>query len=135
MACKGEAAVSFFENEKSGAAEVFLATSPSTPCMRFNPNAKLLADYGKGYRVGDFEEVIHSQQGVTINGIPMLRQIYSQGYWTDHGTGKLFDPIIESGVDHQVRYVFFDGSKFVVITGFRAELYIDQIARSVRLLR
>jgi len=137
VACDGEVAVSFSEQGDPEIAEVYIATSPSTACMRFNPNAKVLSDYEKGYQTGDFEEVIHSQEKLTINGIPMLRQIYSQGYWTDHGSGtgvKAFDTSNEGSRDHELRYLFFDGSKFVTVAGLKTEEdYIDQIARSIRL--
>jgi hypothetical protein len=134
--CPREMVVSFSEKGDQGVAEVYLATSPSTPCMSFNPTAKVLADYETGYRTNDFEEMIHSQKSVFINGFPMLRQIYSQGYWTDYGSGtgsKVFDVTRENSVDHHLRYVFFDGSRFVIITGGTAsEPYIDEIARSIR---
>jgi hypothetical protein len=141
VACNGLIAISIPENDSPDTIKVFISTSPSTAstvCTKFNPNAKVLADYEKGYRTDDFEEVIHSQNRVTINNILMLRQMYSQGYWTDHGDKsgkKVFDTSNESSVDHQLRYVFFDGNKSVIISGWKAEKYINQIAHSVRLLK
>lgn len=130
--CNGAVALSFPPQK------VVIATSPSTACTVFNPNAQVLADYGKGYRSNDFEEIIHSQKAVTVNGIPMLRQIYSQGYWTDHGSGsgvKVFDTSSEGSIDHQLRYVFSDGSTFFIVTGWKAEPYIDQVAKTIQKIK
>jgi hypothetical protein len=109
---------------------VFISTSPSTACTAFNPNAETLADYETGYRQGDFQEVIDSQDGVMVNGILMLRQVYSHGYWKDGVLG--FDLDIGYAY-HYVRYVFFDGSKFVMVDGSNSDKYITPIVQSIRL--
>lgn len=135
VVCDGVIGIDFSDLATTRSAKVFIATSPSTACQRFNPDAKILADYEKGYSTQDWADVIHSQEKVTIHGIPMLRQIYSHGYWKtnfgDSADNKVLGTTDEGGADHQLRYVFFDENKFVIVTG--PEPYLDQITYSITL--
>jgi len=114
--------------------KIAMATTSAPLCnISFNPNAKTLADFEGGYSVAStFAERINSQSYITINGIRMLRQIVSQGVPRSDGTlGELGDGY---GMDHQLRYVFFDGKSFVVITAWKDEAGLDQFVQSIHLL-
>lgn len=111
---------------------IAMATTSAPLCaIAFNPNAKTLADFEGGYSIANtFVERINSQSYVTTNGIRMLRQIYSQGRPQPDGT---IDVTTEYSVDHQLRYVFFDGKSFVVITAQIGD-GLDQFVQSIQLL-
>jgi len=113
--------------------QIAMATTSAPLCaIAFNPNAKTLADFEGGYSIANtFVERINSQSYVTTNGIRMLRQIYSQGRPQPDGT---IDVTTESSIDHQLRYVFFDGKSFVVITAWKDEAGLDQFVQSIHLL-
>ncbi len=127
--CPGVHQVHFGETDH----QIAMATTSAPLCaVVFNQNAKVLADFEGGYSIANtFVERIHSQNYVTINGIRMLKQIYSQGPLNTDGT---INSTIEYGVDHQLRYVFFDGRSFVMITAWKDEAGLDRIVQSIRLL-
>lgn len=112
--------------------QIAMATTSAPLCaIAFNAKAKTLADFESGYSIANtFVERIHSQSYVAINGIRMLRQIYSQGRPRPDGTIDSTD----YGADHQLRYIFFDGKSFVVITAWKDSAGIDQIVQSIHLL-
>lgn len=125
----------------------------STSFEPFRPNAKTLDDYKTNYLLEDFEPfeeqtkdgivvdhrahevVIYSQEELTVNGIPMLRQIYSYGTLDQEYDGhSSFEATDEWGADHALRYVFFDGKSFVIlVSGGSQNLTMDTIARSIRI--
>lgn len=130
--CPGEVYIRtpFIAYESTG---VSIATSPSTLCTEFNDNAKTLADYEQGYKGKWRTTIVHSSEKVTINNIPMLRQIYSIAYTKKDGDGnEILDT--SDGVDHELRYVFFDGSKFVIVTGWQASKYVEKLVNTIKLL-
>jgi len=132
VACPGEVYIRtpFIAYEST---DVSIATSPSTTCTEFNDNAKTLADYEQGYKGKWRTTIVHSSEKVIINNIPMLKQIYSIGYTKNDNEGKeILDT--SDGVDRQLRYVFFDGSKFVIVTGWQSQKYIEKVVRSIKLL-
>ena len=81
-----------------------------------NPYAKTLEDYGKDFSIDKYNDVhIESQKSMILNGTPVLRQIYSVGVWVAGGRGENL-AFYANDLKHQVRYIFFDGSEFVVVT-------------------
>lgn len=133
-------------------ATIFLFTTPA-PLSSINPSAKTLSDYEDTYPIGATstvqalvqgsvqtivtqEEVrILSTEATTSNGIPMLRQRYSVGHESVDETGNpTFKDDSEAEVDNELRYVFFDGKSFVIITGWQDDSYIERIVGSIRLL-
>jgi hypothetical protein len=143
--------ISIPDSGSGGEQHVYIFTLPS-PLGSINSRAKTLDDYRTDYplsatstrqilvngtstTIETHQEVrILSSEDVTINGIPMLRQHYSVGEWSLDASGnRIFDTSNEADVTDELRYVFFDGKTFVVITGWHADAWIDQIARSVQL--
>jgi uncharacterized membrane protein len=133
----------------AGEGHVYIFTQ-SSPLGSINPTAKTLDDYRIDYPISATSsrqiivkgkpttmEVnprarILSSEYVTINGITMLKQRYSVGFWSLDAYGnRVFDVSDESSVNDELRYVFFDGKTFVVITGWKSDFYINQIAQSV----
>jgi hypothetical protein len=133
--------------------DLFIFTVPSS-LNSLNPNARSLDDYRTDYplsgtstrqvlvngtptTVETREEVrILSSEDVTINGIPMLRQRYSTGEWSlDADGNRVFDSSMEADVTNELRYVFFDGKTFVVLTGWQADGTIDYVAHTISLLK
>lgn len=113
---------------------VYISTSPTTVCTDFNDEATTLNDYEKDYKGRFYTVIIHSSEKVEINGIPMLKQIYSKGLVTKDRNGKeIFDT--SDGTDHELRYVFFDGEKFAIVAGWQASKYVDKIVNSIRLIK
>lgn len=130
--CPGEVYIRtpFIAYEPTG---VSIATSPSTLCTEFNENAKTLADYEQGYKGNWWTTIVHSSERVNINNIPMLKQVYSIGYTKkDNEDKEILDT--SDGVSNQLRYVFSDGSKFVIVKGWQAPKYIENIVRTIKLL-
>jgi|GEM_PF-2198636 len=153
VAVPGAYNISIPDAGPDGERHVFLFTAPS-PFSSINPAAESLDDYRTGYPLSPTttQEVLVKDEPTTIetreqvrilftedvvvNGIPMLRQRYSIGRWQPDFNGTIvFWSTDELGEQNQLRYVFFDDTTFVVITGWRADTYIDQIARSVRMTR
>jgi hypothetical protein len=66
----------------------------------------------------------------------MLRQRYNTGYWDLDAQGnRFFSSSDEVAQQNALRYVFFDGRNFIIITGWReSEKWIDRVAQSVRLI-
>lgn len=138
----------------SSETNVYIFTN-SSPISSFNPKATTLRDYKTDYFTtgiaGDRQVLVHNKlvtlsireevlvstsTEVVVNGIPMLRQRYSLGFWSLDAQGeKYFDTSNETSLKNLLRYVFFDGKTFVIITGFGSESYIDQIAQSLYLLK
>lgn len=130
---------------------LFFFTTPA-PFSSINPVASSLDDYRTDYPVStsspqqvpgsngttitipQTEVRILSGEDVTIHSIPMLRQRYSVGYWTTDQNGqRYFKSDSEADVTNELRYVFFDGETFVVLTGSQADGWIDYIAHTIRL--
>ena len=130
---------------------LYFFTAPA-PLSSINPAATSLDDYRTDYPVSTSspqqvsgpngttitlprtEVHILSDENVTINGIPMLRQRYSIGYWTTGQNGqRIFKSDSEANVTNELRYVFFDGTTFVVLTGYQADDWIDYIAHTIKL--
>ncbi len=102
-----------------------------------NPEAKTLSDYEHDYFLqASTTEDVRSQvlviesEHITINNIPMLRQLYSIGY-------RYNGQFLESGYEEDAgpalirqRYVFFDGKQFVVI-----HIVIPEAERVVHTIR
>lgn len=114
---------------------VYISTSPTTSCTDFNGNAKTLNDYTHDYKGAFFTTVVHSSEKVSVNGIPMLKQIYSVGYTRKDNNGKEIFDTSDRGWDHQLRYVFFDGKKFVIIEGWQAPEYVEKIVKTIKLVK
>ena len=136
-----------------GEHHVYIFTAPS-PLTSINPNAQTLADYRTDYSLSATstrhvlvngtpttietrrEVRVLSSKGLIINDIPMLRQRYGVGNWSlDANGNRTFDTSSEADVTDELRYVFFDRKTFIIITGWQADSYIDQISHSIRLLR
>lgn len=132
--CPGEVVirVPFIAYEQTS---VSISTSPTTLCTDFNEKAKTLDDYNEGYKDARYTTVIHSSEKVTINNIPMLKQVYSQGTIKKNTDGKETLDTSDSGIDRQLRYVFFDGSKFVIVTGWQAPKYVEKIIQTIKLVK
>ncbi len=130
---------------------LFFFTTPA-PLSSINPAATALNDYRADYPVStsspqqvsgpngttitlpQTEVHILSSEDENINGIPMLRQRYSVGYWTTDQSGKrIFKTDSEANVTNELRYVFFDGTTFVVLTGYQADDWIDYVAHTITL--
>ncbi|MHB8860356.1 MAG: hypothetical protein ACYC48_01325 [Minisyncoccota bacterium] len=130
---------------------LFFFTIPA-PLSSINPAARSLDDYRTDYPVStsspqqvsgpngttitlpQTEVHILSSEEVTINGIPMLRQRYSVGYWTTDQSGqRVFKSDSEASVTNELRYVFFDSTTFVVLTGYQADDWIDYVAHTITL--
>lgn len=119
----------FINYENSG---VFISTSPTTNCVVFNDNAKTLSDYEKDYG-SYYTTKIHSSERISINDIPMLKQTYSVGIMEKDGSGKdILNTDYYNGTKEGSRYIFFDGKKFIAITGDLK--YIDKIANTIQLI-
>lgn len=118
--------------------ELFIFTTPA-PLSSINPAAISLDDYRHDYSSADGKGVhILSSEDVTINGIPMLRQRYSVGYWaTDQNGKRTFKSDSEADMTNELRYVFFDDidTKFAILTGWQADDSIDYVAHTIQLLR
>jgi hypothetical protein len=138
-------------NKAESESSVYISTNPA-PYAIFNPKARSLDDYMHDYPVGQVKQqvrtkdgvvevststiaIIHSQEKFVANGIPILRQIYSFGYWEVDSDGKRVLSPMDTQIDHDIRYIFFDGKTFVIIDGWQSEKDMDQIARSVRLIK
>lgn len=148
---KGNLNISIPTNRE--AVNVFIFTT-FAPMGSINPSAKILDDYKTDYSVSatstqqvlvngvskniETHEIVRilSSESMYVGDIPMLRQRYGVGHWTlDNNGDRVFGDTDESEVHDELRYVFFDGKTFVIITGWHSDIYIDQIAHSVRLLK
>ena len=119
----------FINYENSG---VFISASPTTNCTVFNDNAKTLSDYEKDYK-SYYTTKIHSSEKISVNNIPMLKQVYSVGIMEKDKNGKdILNTDFYIGTKEGSRYVFFDGERFITIVGnFK---YIDKIANTIELV-
>lgn len=151
VAFRGNLNISIPTNRET--VNVFIFTTPA-PMGSINPSAKTLDDYKTDYPLSatgtqqvlvngaskniETREIVRilSSKNVFVNDIPMVRQRYSVGHWTlDNNGNRVFGDTDESEVHDELRYVFFDGKIFVTLTGWHSDIYIDQIAYSVRLLK
>jgi hypothetical protein len=116
--------------------DLFFFTTPA-PLSSINPAAASLDDYRTDYSPADGETVhIFSTEDTNINGIPMLRQRYSLGRWTENENGeRVFDASSEADMSDALRYVFFDpvDEKFFILTGTDADGWVDYVARTIHL--
>lgn len=123
---------------------------PSDTSLGYNPKGKTLEDYTGQYETGGYHigkygvkrnawAIIHSQEMLELSKTQVLKQIYSVGLWKegDDHQGDSFDTSTSiDGVDHALRYVFFDGKdKFIIMRAVGAstpenEQSADLIARS-----
>ena len=114
---------------------VYISTSPTTSCTDFNDDAETLDDYEINYKGAFFTTIVHLSEKVFINNIPMLKQIYSIGYYKKDDDGKEIFDTSDRGFDHQLRYVFFDGEKFVIVEGWQAPEYVEKIIKTIKLIK
>ena len=117
-----------------GQVSVFIFTKPSILGGKFNPAAKSLEDYAKDYS----GILISTSTRMTLNGIPMLRQRYSVGSWQTNEKGeKYFHDTDESETHDQLRNVFFDGTQFIIVTGWSQhrenDYLIDNLVSTIHL--
>ena len=117
-----------------GQASVFIFTKPSILGGKFNPSATSIKDYKSDYS----GILISTSSRIMINGIEMLRQRYSVGSWQVNEVGeKYFHDTDESETHDQLRYVFFDGKQFIIVTGWSQhrenDYLIDNLVRTVHL--
>jgi len=153
----GEANLSIHIPVIDNPVDVYFFTTPE-PLGSINPSAKTLDDYETDYpisaaRMGTalvhgatvkirIVETVHvlSNAKLLINNIPMLRQRYSVGRWLlDSDGNSIFDDSGDTEVDNELRYVFFDGKRFVILSSGDSspagDEFTDQIAACIQLLK